>query len=286
MLTTLRRFARRTLRVGDTIPHTPCRSGVVSQVCTLAQLDSPAFRHWLAEMKEPHLLHRKLWEWGYIAQALHERDMLRPGRRGLGFAVGDEPLASLFAARGCEVLATDLDPGVADPLAARWRDTGQHMAGYELLNRRGICTPEQMSRVGMRYVDMTAIPPDLTGFDFVWSSCSMEHLGTLERGMQFAENAVRCLKPGGVAVHTTEFNVSSNRRTIEAGPDVLYRRRDIEELTRRLERLGCDVAERDYFAGDTPADDRVDRPPYSLPHLKLAYGDFTITSFGFIVTRR
>ena len=40
------------------------------------------------EDPRPFMLHRKMWEWLFIAQALAERDMLRPGRVGLGFGVG------------------------------------------------------------------------------------------------------------------------------------------------------------------------------------------------------
>jgi hypothetical protein len=51
------------------------------------------WKPWVGESRlvpGPHLLmpHRKVWEWCAIAQALEERDMLRPGRRGCGFAVG------------------------------------------------------------------------------------------------------------------------------------------------------------------------------------------------------
>lgn len=53
-------------------------------------------------------LSRKAWEFAAISQVLSERDMLRPGRRGCGFAVGTEPLASAYAARGAEIVATDL----------------------------------------------------------------------------------------------------------------------------------------------------------------------------------
>ena len=53
---------------------------------------------------------RKFWEWCAISQALDERKKLRTGLKGLGFAVGTEPLSSHFAARGCRILATDLAP--------------------------------------------------------------------------------------------------------------------------------------------------------------------------------
>ncbi|MCX7406030.1 MAG: hypothetical protein NT089_09920, partial [Planctomycetia bacterium] len=71
--------------------------GLVSQVCRHATLDSNTFRNWALALQEPWRAHRKLWELAFIAQALEERGMLAPTRRGLGFAVGTEKLPSLFA---------------------------------------------------------------------------------------------------------------------------------------------------------------------------------------------
>jgi SAM-dependent methyltransferase len=190
----------------------PLRSGPCSQV----QLETPVFQAWLERMGESHLaMHRKGWEHAYIAQALAERDLLRPGRRGLGFAVGREGLPALFANLGCDVMATDLSPD--DTTSAQWAETGQHASGVDAVNFRGIVAPEVLrSRVSFRAVDMRAIPADLRGFDFVWSSCSLEHLGTIGRGLRFILDALECVRPGGFAVHTTEFNLSSNRWTLPA----------------------------------------------------------------------
>lgn len=58
-------------------------------------------------------------------------------------------------------------------------------------------------------------------FDFIWSSCALEDLSALEHGIKFILNSLRMLKPGGIAVHTKEFNVSSNFETIESGETVL-----------------------------------------------------------------
>ncbi len=76
---------------------------------------------------------------------------------------------------------------------------------------------------------MNDIPGDLEGFDFNWSSCSFEHLGSIEKGINFLMNQLKTLKPGGWAVHTTEFNVSSDDKTIESGDTVVYRKKDIEK---------------------------------------------------------
>ena len=73
-------------------------------------------RVWDAEpaRARPVVLHRKLWEWIFIIEALSERGMLTAGRRGLGFGVGQDPLAAIFASHGVSVVATDVDEQIAD----------------------------------------------------------------------------------------------------------------------------------------------------------------------------
>jgi 2-polyprenyl-3-methyl-5-hydroxy-6-metoxy-1,4-benzoquinol methylase len=246
----------------------------------------PELQAWTDPLKEARgHLHRKVWEWCFIAEALAQRGMLAPGRRGLGFAVGQEPLTALFASRGARIVATDL---YADEAAAKgWVETGQHASGYAAINQRGICDEATLrERVEFRFADMNDIPPQLHGnFDFVWSSCAFEHLGTLEKGKQFVLNAMHCVRPGGVAVHTTEFNVSSNKETVEEGETVLYRRRDIEDLVRRLRRAGHRIKVR-FDTGNSVSDATIDVPPYKHDvHLKLQIGRYVATSIGLIITK-
>ncbi|HEY7157570.1 MAG TPA: class I SAM-dependent methyltransferase [Gemmataceae bacterium] len=250
--------------------------------CTQAQLQSEAFQQWVPRLKEQPQLHRKLWEYCYICQALSERGMLRPGRRGLGFAVGREPLGSLFASFGCEIVATDLDETKARKKG--WMQSQQHAAKLETINERGICPPEAFRRrVSFRPVDMRHIPRDLRDFDFVWSCCSFEHLGSLRRGERFIYAMTRCLKPGGVAVHTTEFNVLSNTHTIDHSNSNVYRHRDLARMAGRLRRAGHHL-ELDFDLGDQPADWQIDRPPYKQePHLKFQLDDCLCTSYGLII---
>ncbi len=258
---------------------------LLSSVCTRDSLASPEFQQWVLKLRErPGHMHRKIWEWCYIAQALHERDLLQPGKRGLGFAVGQEPLAALFASFGCDIVATDLDTASAQQ--SGWSATNQHADSLEKLNQRGICSPEEFTnRVAFRFVNMNHIPQDLTGFDFVWSSCSIEHLGSLKAGQLFMQNMMQCLKPGGVAIHTTEFNVSSNRDTWSHGHDVIFRKCDLLQMKRRLESLGHHVASFDFHTGNHPDDLHVDVPPYTHePHLKLQLGHYVSTSIGIIAT--
>ena len=264
-----------------------------SQLCSAASLRAPALRAW-AERLRPMwasgddtrdvMLHRKMWEWLFIAEALQERGMLAAGRRGLGFGVGREPLVALFADAGCDVVATDQPHESA--VASGWTDSEAEWAGgLEDLNAFGLCAPEAFAqRVAYRPVDMNALPADLTGFDFAWSSCALEHLGTLAAGMDFLVAQMDCLRAGGVCVHTTEYLVSSNDATVEAGGTVFYRRRDIEEVVRRLGRAGHHV-DMDYTLGSSPEDLHVDVPPYSDVHLRTELAGYVTTSLALIVTK-
>lgn len=262
-------------------------------MCRYETLTSPTFLQWAERLRpawDPNgtgasvFIHRKMWEWLFIAQALDERDMLRPGRRGLGFGVGQEPLVALFANTGCDIVATDLDPEGA--AAAGWTESGVEYAGNaENLNGFGLCDPGDFDqRVRYMPLDMRRIPDGLGDFDFTWSSCAFEHLGSLQEGMRFVLRQMDCLRPGGVGVHTTEYNTSSNRATVRSGPTVLYRRRDIERLARRLRRAGHSV-ELDLSEGERPEDRHVDVPPYTQTHLRVEVGSFASTSVGIIVER-
>jgi hypothetical protein len=166
--------------------------------------------------------------------------------------------------------------------------TDQHCQNLAELNRDGLCPEDAfLERVSFRPVDMNAIPDDLCGFDFVWSSCSLEHLGSLAHGEQFLYNSLGCLKPGGVAVHTTEYNVSSNTETADYRSTVVYRRCDLERMTATASDCGHKVARLDLDPGDLPVDRIVDVPPYSHdPHLKLLLkSKYVCTSVGVIVEK-
>lgn len=267
---------------------------LVSQLCTVESLRSPAFLAWAERLRpawdpeganpdKPVLLHRKLWEWLFIIQALFERGMLQEGRRGLGFGVGNDPLPSLFASLGCDIVATDLD--LEQATEAGWVAGGQHASALPDLNRAGLCAPDQFAeRVSFRPVDMNRIPGDLRGFDFTWSACAFEHLGSIERGQEFLLRQMDCLNPGGVAVHTTEYNVSSNRATVTWGPTAVFRRRDIEWIVRQLRRFG-DRIEVDFDPGNSEADQHVDVPPFTDVHLKTMVSAFVATSLALVVEK-
>lgn len=258
-------------------PHsTPCRQD---------SFDAPYFAYWAGVLRQPLRYHRKLWEFVFICQALSERGALQKNARGLGFGVGSEPLSAFFASTGCEIIATDMDGLDAESLG--WSASHQHATGKAALRKPNLCSDEIFDRhVIFQTCDMNYVPADLTGFDFCWSACALEHLGSIEKGLDFIERSVECLKPGGLAVHTTEFNVSSNDETVDNRGTVLFRRRDFEELAKRLHNNGHTLAPLNFDVGDQPMDRFIDVPPYRpCPHLKMALWGFTTTSYGLIIQR-
>jgi SAM-dependent methyltransferase len=252
----------------------PSLTNPVSQMATEAQCRSDAFYYWCD---------RKLWEYAYILQCLSETGMMSPGRRGLGFGVGKEPLVAVMAARGCDIVATDLD--IDEATKQGWAGSGEYAATLEALNDRGICPAARFaSHVIYRVADMNKIDADLVGFDFVYSSCAFEHLGSIDLGIEFVKNSLKCLRPGGIAVHTTEFNVFSNDATIDHQQTVLFRRQDIDRLAAELHSQGHEIV-LNYNAGSGPFDRHIDVPPWSGIHLKLQLEQYVTTSLGLLIKK-
>jgi 2-polyprenyl-3-methyl-5-hydroxy-6-metoxy-1,4-benzoquinol methylase len=271
--------------------------GLYSSLSTQKAIESDWVAHWCRELRIAVLYHRKVWELCFVLQALHETGMIRAGARGLGFGCGAEALPSYLAAHGVSITATDLVPERA--AESGWVQTRQHMDGPEQAFMPYLVSRADFDRlVGLRYVDMNQIPDDLTGFDFCWSICALEHLGSIALGLDFIENAMKTLRPGGVAVHTTEYNIRADGPTIDNWPSVAFQRQHIEKLAVRLRRQGHHVTPFDFSLGDGPLDRFIDMPPYihDLPaevaqwlgfpaHLKVAFDGLVVTCIGLIIRK-
>jgi hypothetical protein len=271
--------------------------GLGCKPSTQADIESDWLAHWCAELKVPVLYHRKLWELAYVLQAVYENGYMQAGKRGLGFGCGSEPFASYFASHGIKTTITDLPSG--DSRALEWSNTRQHAAereaGYHpaLVDRTAF---DQL--VEFRAVDMNLIPSDLRDYDFCWSMCAFEHLGSIQQGLDFVRNSLETLRPGGIAVHTTEFNINSNGPTIDNWPSVLFQRGHFEELAEQLRLDGHSIKPFDFDTGEKPLDRFIDLPPWhdgtyqaisvglgQPHHLKVGMDGFVSTCFGLIITK-
>jgi hypothetical protein len=164
--------------------------------CSAADILHPQYAELCARFGQAPVLHRKQWEFAFIYHHLREQGCLQPGSRGLGFGVGTEPLPAAFAAAGCEIVATDAPPAIS--IKSGWRETNQHAMSLDDLTNSGLCDPADFAeRVTMQVADMNDIGNDLTGFDFTWSACCFEHLGSIQHGLDFVLNSIeQCLVPG------------------------------------------------------------------------------------------
>jgi hypothetical protein len=203
----------------------------------------------------------------------------------LGFAVGCEPLVSHFASCGCRVHATDLN--FEEARNKGWVEGNQHSADKSNLYHPELCDRALFDEnVEFAFLDMNHIPDRLHNkFDFCWSTCSLEHLGSIELGRQFILNSLKTLNRGGMAVHTTEYNVSSNTNTIDNEPTVLFRKQDIQDILQAVRNLGY-ISHMNWNCGNECNDYYVDLPPYgSSPHLKLRIQDYTVTSIAVVIIK-
>lgn len=311
LVTLRRRIASRTIAE----PPQATRPQISSFLCRSAHFETDWYRRWATEIAaggadlhrfgadfavtfaqvwaamrfedgSPEFKHRKMWEWCVIAQALTERGRLTPGAHGIGFAVGHEPLTSLFAGHGAHILASDL----VEPGETSWNTSGQqtsereHLWWPNLVPERAFQEHVTFRSLDMR--DLSSVEPQSQ--DFAWSSCSMEHLGSLEAGLAFVEGSADLLKPGGVAVHTTEFNLSSETATLETGWTVLYRATDLLALSARLAARGARLEALNLDPGQDPDDLRFDEPPYyshGRQHVSLKIDGYVCTSLALIVVK-
>lgn len=276
----------------------PQHRGLLSKPSTQADMESDWAAYWFQELKIPLTFHRKLWELAFVLQAVHEAGGLRADARALGFGCGAEPIASYLAACGVKVVATDLPPQKRE--AKGWLKTGQHASSLDAMFHAHLVARSVFDdRVEHRFVDMNAIPDDLANFDFCWSICAMEHLGSIEKGMEFVVSAMKTLRPGGLAVHTTEFNFLEDEKTLDNRPTVLFQRVHFEKLAERLRAAGHKVATLDFDVGTNPLDRFIDMPPYQHdwpahlrpwlsepPHIKLSIDGFVSTCFGLIAWKQ
>lgn len=263
-----------------------------SHSIVFSDFQSEWYKHWAKKLQQTSsgkgkfaLRANKFWQNAVMAQALFEHGMLQDGKKCLGFGVGKERLPALFASMGVKVTATDQDFTKAK--AKQWNN-GQLAQGAFSLNENGICTPDLFAKnVEFMPLDMNNIPTRLHGkYDFLWSNCALGHLGSIEKGLGFIESSLRCLKPGGWAVHTTEVNIISNDETVTTGDTVIFRLKDIYTLCRELTKQGFVCSPFSLSSSTSRQDDRVSlNPVWGTDHTKILVGGHIATQIVLIINK-
>jgi hypothetical protein len=258
------------------IQQPPSFTSPTSQLVSASQFYEPRFRELVSRLSLEAVLDRKIWEYCFIVNAIETYAVTGPGTRGLAFGCGMEFITSVLAAGGSEILATDYVEQ-----SHNWQARGLE----DLYSSAHIDRSSFDARVTFQHLDMNQIDPSLTGFDFLWSTGSLEHIGGYDKGLAFVENAMNCLKPGGIAVHTTEFTLTSEVMGHDTPSLSFYCRRDIEQLAARLINAGH-MTILNFERGNTVADMHVDTPPYNYGRTLCAhFSGHVISSIGLIVQK-
>lgn len=256
----------------------------VCQLCTYEQMITPHYAEICREIDIPVDTRRKNWEFVYIFSAMQKYGALRKGSKLLGFGVGTEPLSSAFAKHRTLVTATDAPSEII--AQDGWQSTNQHSSTLAHIHKPNLIDLDSFNeRVSFLQVDMNNIPAQLKDYDACWSACALEHLGGIDNGLIFIERSLETLSPGGYAIHTTEFNLSSNDVTLDTKGLCLYRRKDIEHLCGRLIDKGHRVLPLNFYPGGSMIDAHIDTPPFSPHHVKITASNFVTTSIGMIIQK-
>lgn len=248
-----------------------------SQVVRCADFKQPWLLNIAKELNEPFRIHRKLWEFCSIADWFTKLDGY-PHCKVIGFGVGTEPLSAWFAEQGADVIVSDLP-------SAKWVD-GQNATSLSGIPTVGICNDARLSNLSFAEIDMRCIPEEYTGgeYDFSYSAGSFEHLGSIVNGLKFFCRQMRCLRPGGVAVHTTELLCSG--RQLNESDVVAFAPADLRRLAAMLSRQGDELLELDLESGTHADDLYIDAEPYSdEPHIKMELSGRVLTSICLVAVR-
>jgi SAM-dependent methyltransferase len=214
--------------------------------------------------------HRKTWEFAMGVLALEEAGLLDDDRStGLSVGAGHESVLYYLTGRCGRLVATDLyGEG----------DFARGEAGAMMLTDPDLFAPYpyERDRLEARHMNALDLEYDDASFDFVVSFGSIEHFGGLEAAARALSETGRVLRPGGVAVVTTEL------ATDGAGDDPIPGLQLFAPET--IEALVADEPLLDWLgeAELTPPDDgapvidlheeveRVEAGDQSYPHIRLS----------------
>lgn len=194
----------------------------LSKVCDAADwFDEEIQNVILNELREPVRLHRKQWEFAMIFLALQKLGLLSDDKTGLSVGGGNERVLYSVARNVKKLFVTDLysDETVWD--CARTGDPDDFIKAHK---------PFEVddSKIKALRMDMRNLDFEDNTFDFCYSSCAIEHIGTCEDFIQHFNEVNRCLKEGGYYVFTTEFHFGNE--TIENPNNYIFSPEYLEKM--------------------------------------------------------
>jgi SAM-dependent methyltransferase len=263
----------------------------LSKLCDAGDWFDPEFDRIIrTELEEQPRLHRKQWEFAQIFRALRRRGFLRANARGLSMGGGVERLLYALARHVRHLTVTDLYESASVWEGARTDDPDRSV-------KASAPFPIDDSRVSARHMDMRALEFADGVFDFCYSSCAIEHIGTYDDFLTHLREVRRVLKDDGVYVLTTEFHYGDD--IIPVPNNYYFSSGVLAELvgTASFEAVGGVDGSLWPHALNTPlpsnlsdlcahpANGITGRLLASAPHVQLLTGGLPFTSLNVVLTK-
>jgi hypothetical protein len=220
----------------------PTLAQPVTQIATAAQLREPAAGGWIARLRPKGSSDVEHWRKVYTLQALRRYGMLEQGAVGLGFEPSASSMPAALAAMHTRVVATFPSPP-GDPLEA-------DILKQDLSGRAPCDQALFDANVAVRIASWRRIPEDLVNFDFLWSTRANERLYSVSATIEFVEQAMACLRPGGLAIHVMSYDLSPGGRSTPSSERMLLQQGDVERIALTLVSRGHEVAQFKIGAAD------------------------------------
>lgn len=248
---------------------------ITGKLCKEKDFKEPEFKNICKHLKEEPRIHRELWANYSIVDTFDKIGLLEKDRLGLGFIEGSKPLCAYFASKGCNVVGADF---------VRKNEIWSH----KNLNQNKICDDTTFyNNVKIIPVQSDKIPKELQTemFDFMWTINPFIEFDNFPDCFTFITESLKCLKLNGYACFVADYNCLSNDVTIDNAKPLLFRKKDIEHISKMIE-PNFKMFPIDYDLGDSGYDFLVDLPPYRQNnHIKLYVKNHIATSIFFVVQR-
>lgn len=229
--------------------------------------------------------HRKHWEIAQVMRGILDHTPKRRRKRVLGVGAGSEPTIFLLTESFDEVHATDLYAG------GGWRNVApdtmlthpEHYSGG--VGDVSKLTVQHMDARDLRYADESV--------DAVFCTSSIEHFGDWPDMMQAAREMGRVLKPGGVAVIVTEYDLNGtagafNHNGYAFNEAMLHEVIVAPSGCALVQPLNLEVSQvtrkTAQTLGEAISRDMTGRPP-KYPHILLEGAGYLFTSVSLVLQK-
>lgn len=263
-----------------------------SKLCDAADWFRPGIHAIITgELHETPRFHRKQWEFAMILHALRNNGRLDPGCVGLSMGGGRELVLYAIARQVRHLMVTDLYDAQSSWDCARTGDPDQFIHA-----NKPILVDDE--RFHARRMDMRELAFPDRSFDFAYSTCAVEHIGTREDVIHHFNEVARVLKDDGMYVVTTEIGYQDV--TIEDEHNMVF---SLDDFLHMVEVSNL-VAEPEFDARILPhqinsptlsnlAHLSFSRPSHLSealsevgPHLHLLRGEYPFTCGIFLLRKR